>query len=210
MNPWIAVAGWTLVHFMWQGALLALTAAAALRILRSASSQARYLTACGALGAMLLSPVATTWILIAPGPTRVVMFQPSGWAAAASRPTAPDTGSATSTPITAPDEPARAFQLRSDAWLPAVVALWLAGVVFFVLRLAGGWWRVRALHRTALSTAASRWGDACLRLAERIGLRRPIHVVDSLEVDTPSVIGWLYPVILLPIAALANLTPVQI
>jgi hypothetical protein len=38
----IHVAGWTLVHFLWQGALVGLVAAAALRLLYSASAQTRY------------------------------------------------------------------------------------------------------------------------------------------------------------------------
>ncbi len=35
-------------------------------------------------------------------------------------------------------------------------------------------------------------------------------MADSLHVDTPTVIGWLRPVVLLPVAALANLTPAQV
>ena len=37
-----------------------------------------------------------------------------------------------------------------------------------------------------------------------------VHVVESALVDTPTAVGWLRPVILLPIAALANLTPSQV
>ena len=34
MNPWIDVAGWTLVHFLWEGAAIALLALVALWVLR--------------------------------------------------------------------------------------------------------------------------------------------------------------------------------
>src|SRR6185436_5502384 len=50
---------WALVHFLWQGALVGLAAAVALRHLRSRSASARYALAVGALGAMLALPVAT-------------------------------------------------------------------------------------------------------------------------------------------------------
>ena len=43
-----------------------------------------------------------------------------------------------------------------------------------------------------------------------LGLSRAVQVADSLHVDTPTVIGWLRPVVLLPVAALANLTPAQV
>lgn len=31
MNPWVIVTGWTLIHFVWQGALIAFATAAGLR-----------------------------------------------------------------------------------------------------------------------------------------------------------------------------------
>src|SRR5258705_13231557 len=66
MNPWMQVAGWTLIHFAWQGALLTLATAAALRLCRRRSSQARYAIACAALTAMLASPVITAVFIVAP------------------------------------------------------------------------------------------------------------------------------------------------
>src|SRR5206468_12956092 len=75
---------------------------------------------------------------------------------------------------------------------------------------AGGWWQVRRLHRAALATAASRWQPACRRLAYRIGLPAAAHVVESVLVDVPTVVGWLRPAIILPVAALGSLSPSQV
>ena len=47
-------------------------------------------------------------------------------------------------------------------------------------------------------------------LASRLGLRRRFLIVDSARVSTPTVIGWLRPIVLLPIAALSGLTPRQV
>jgi uncharacterized protein (TIGR03435 family) len=96
-----------------------------------------------------------------------------------------------------------------EAWLSAVVGLWLAGVGFLLTRLAGGWIRVRRLHRAALGEIPSRWEHACSRIAVVLGVHRFVRVVDSPLVDTPTVIGWLRPVIVLPMAAIANLSPTQ-
>src|SRR5512137_1635592 len=53
--------GWTLLHFLWQGAGLAALFAVASAVCRSAS--ARYVLAVGALVLMLVSPVVTfTWL----------------------------------------------------------------------------------------------------------------------------------------------------
>src|SRR5262245_35653354 len=45
--------GAALLHSMWQGTVIAAAATAALRRLRTASPQARYFVACGALAALL-------------------------------------------------------------------------------------------------------------------------------------------------------------
>ena len=66
MNPWTHVVGWTLVHFVWQGAVLAVAAAIALRLCRHRSANTRYVIACMALAAMLASPVITARVLTAP------------------------------------------------------------------------------------------------------------------------------------------------
>lgn len=57
--------GWALVHFLWQGALVAGLLVGLLRILRAASAEARYLADCVALVVMAgLAPRRTTSRLI--------------------------------------------------------------------------------------------------------------------------------------------------
>ncbi len=46
-------------------------------------------------------------------------------------------------------------------------------------------------------------------VAARMGLARPVHVLMSALAEGPGVVGWLRPVILLPAATLAGLTPQQ-
>ena len=74
MNTWIELAGWTLLHFLWQGAAAALAGAALLQVLRTASPHARYAVACITLGAMLAAPIASAGLLYRGGvaPSTVV------------------------------------------------------------------------------------------------------------------------------------------
>ena len=65
MSPWMHVAGWVLVHFVWQGAAVAIVAAIALRLCRRQSASVRYGIACGALVAMLAG-IALTGVVIDP------------------------------------------------------------------------------------------------------------------------------------------------
>jgi beta-lactamase regulating signal transducer with metallopeptidase domain len=97
-----------------------------------------------------------------------------------------------------------------DALLPVIVFVWLAGVTMLLVRMAGGLWHVRRLQILSLAAFPSRWQAAAQRIASGLGLRTAVHVVESVLVETPATVGWLRPVILLPIAALANLTPSQV
>ena len=96
------------------------------------------------------------------------------------------------------------------AWLPLVVLLWIVGVACCCCgsSAAGGVF----IACTALPgrRPPSAWTGATARIAASLGLSRRVHVVDSPHVDTPTVIGWMKPVILLPIAAFAGLSPSQV
>src|SRR5438132_7321799 len=59
-QPWVERLGWTLVHFLWQGLLIAVLYAVARRwILSSASPNARYVLGCCALAVMMAVPPVT-------------------------------------------------------------------------------------------------------------------------------------------------------
>jgi hypothetical protein len=48
------------------------------------------------------------------------------------------------------------------------------------------------------------------RLAARMGIRKPVQTLISSIADAPSMVGWLRPVILIPAATAAGLTPQQL
>jgi len=215
MNAAIHVAGWTLVHFVWQGTLVGLAAAVALYLLRRSVPQARYGVACCALAAMIVLPGATAWRLWS-APTDVAMavarVQRRVYLRVSSEPAARHdriiigTRHKAAAPASAGSDDTSIEPLI----LPTFVTFWLAGVCLLLVRLAGGWWRVHRLQRIGHALASSRWQHVSNRLARQLGLSRFVHVVDATFVDSPVVIGWLRPVVLLPVAALAGLTPDQI
>src|SRR5688572_14575764 len=66
MNAWMHVAGWVLVHFVWEGAVVAIVAALILHLCRRQTASTRYLIACGAMIAMLFAVVMTAALVEAP------------------------------------------------------------------------------------------------------------------------------------------------
>ena len=97
MNASIDLAGWTLLHFLWQGTLAGALAFAGLRVLRSA--EARYAFACSALAAMVAAPVVTAWTISrAPSTTSAALVSMT-----ASAPSPTLTAVAPARPATSPD-----------------------------------------------------------------------------------------------------------
>ena len=204
MSAWIPVVGWTLIHFVWQGIVLAVATAIVLGTCRQRSANTRYLVACVGLVLMVVVPVVTAgvvWSATGPLPA-VVVAAPSAApeAAAAARVTGADDHLFVST---------HPWDLANTV-LPSMVFIWLGGVLLLTTRLAGGLWRVRHLRLRSMAQAASSWQAVADRVATRLGLRTVVRVVESRLVHTPTVVGWLRPVILLPIAAVTNLSPAQV
>jgi beta-lactamase regulating signal transducer with metallopeptidase domain len=209
MNPWIEVTGWTLIHFVWQGGLLAVATAVGLRLCRRRSSQARYAIACAGLTAMLASPVVTAAFLRTPGSVLVsdgnILRAVPG-----SEGTLPMPRISTDHVSGSTYGAAAVTRTRLDALLSFVVWGWLAGITLLLARFAGGCWRVHRLRVASLTDAGSQWQTASERIAARLRLDVAFRVVESGLVDAPGVIGWIRPVVLLPVAVLTNLAPAQI
>ena len=205
MRDWIEITGWTLLHFVWLGALLGLAIAGVLWLCRRRSANARYAVASGGLVTLLAAPVVTAAILWQAART-VEPLRPADRVAARELGNRSPGGHA----LVARDSLGAALHARLAAALQGVVAVWLAGVSLLLVRTGGGLWRVHRLHEAGLAAPASRWQEAAARLASRLGLVDAVRVVESRLVGTPTVVGWMRPIILLPVAALANLTPAQV
>jgi len=216
MTSWIDVVGWTLLHFVWQGALIAVFAALLLRLLKSSRPQLRYAVACGALSTMLASPLATALVLKnGPGTAftnRVHVLRSSGGTVVgvAIVPPWSPRGPVTSGAVPAQTEVRLPFQLDTNTLFSTIVALWLGGVLILLTRLAAGCWRIRTLQLVARREPMSPWQTLAEDVAHRLRLRRSFRVVDSVRVATPTVVGWLRPIVLLPVAAMAGLSLRQV
>jgi beta-lactamase regulating signal transducer with metallopeptidase domain/predicted metallopeptidase len=191
----IQALGWTLVHFLWQGALLAVLFAVANRILRQATANARYLVGCVTLALMLAAPVATFFRLSQPSAAVQTSFAVAP---------AAQTFVAVAAPAASPVPPSGKIP-----WLPLLVAAWAAGVAILSVRMAGGLLVARRLRLRATPVTNRDWREHVERLAARLQLRRGVALCESVLAEVPMAIGWLRPVILVPSGALLRLSPEQ-
>jgi len=179
--------GTALLHFFWQGAVLALIYAALRPWCTSIS--ARYRLGFGTLLAMAMCPLVTL----------LFVWPADGESAGAFGPLLSDTINAVAD---------RASASPRD-YLPALVALWTCGVVAIASRSLWHWQRIQRLVRHA-SAPGPEWQLRLQRMCARFGLRRPVRLLVSAKVVTPMLIGWLKPVVLLPLSMLSGFDPQQI
>ena len=188
--------GWTLLHFVWQGAAVAALLASLNLILRRATAQARYVLACASLLAMLALPALTFRVMSA---ERASSFAPTSSTAVEAK------AARAEAPVVMAPRLARVEEV-----LPALVTLWGAGVLLLGLRSFGGWTLVRRLGRAGLIAPPAALAATLARLARVLRGVRARPPYESALVGVPTVIGWLRPVILLPASALTGLTAQQL
>ena len=91
--------------------------------------------------------------------------------------------------------------------VPWIVLLWAAGVGALSFWHVGGYIVVRRLQRRGVLPAPAWLAQQVDQLRVRLGIARPVRLLQSILVDVPVVVGWLRPVILTPAAALTELSP---
>ena len=181
-------------------AAIAAAAGFATSALRRARPTTRYAVLCAAMGAMLLALVTTFLVLRFPAAT------PLSAASAVASSIAPVAGA--SAGISAGSSAARSA--AEPFWFLWLVRIWLSGVAVFGLRSISGWAFAQRLRRFKTQPAAAAVVCAAGHLCERLGIRRAVRVVNTAATDVPATLGWLRPVVLLPISAFTALTPEQI
>jgi GWxTD domain-containing protein len=195
--------GWTLVHFCWQGAIVALLLWCALTLLRGGRPQLRYGAACCALVLMLLLPVMTFVRIVMTGASFESAKEhfTAGWIPAFGLPNGQS----------GPIEPWMGHAARVlDQAMPWILSLWLAGVVLFLLRLNVGLIATARLRSEATLPLPEELHALFRRLCESLAITRTVRLIGSAVAQTPMVAGWLRPVVLIPVGCLTGLSMGQI
>jgi beta-lactamase regulating signal transducer with metallopeptidase domain len=211
VNPLIECLGWTLVNFVWQGAVVALLLAIALRMLRRAPANLRYLAGCVALALMVLAPLVTSYCVAKRAePAPAVSAEQAPVVVAPTVVTAPAPHGTKLVVAAKPVHVQEELNRRLNSVLPWLVTGWFAGVLALSCRLLAGWLRIRRWKCGATEAFAESWREKLDELARRLSISRPVRLVQSALVEVPTVIGWLRPIILLPTSCMTGLSPQQL
>ena len=217
-QPAAQAVAWALLQFVWQGAVIGIITAAALAALRRSAPDVRYVVGTIGLSLMLTMPVVTAmqaWRAAdRTDPQAIGVTRPSG-AEATVETTDARPAAITVTTMTASDASAAAVEAATPSrdWnslLSLMLVGWVCGVGILTLRLMSGWMWVRRMKSRGTTPASTVVQEIAARIARNLHVSRSVTYLQSTLVEVPTVVGWLKPVVLVPVSALAALTPQQL
>ena len=187
--------GWTLLHSLWEGALVAALLAGLWPWARRSSASVRYALCSFTMLVLAVLPVATFLFLSASeaGVSGFAMAIDAGW--------------------NAPRGPLLPFRPnwreQAEALLPVLSALWFVGVVALAVRRFAAWiWLLNM--RWAWTIPPADLYSRMERTAQAVGVKILPRLRTCLSGGSPFVLGWLRPVIVLPVATLTGLRPEEL
>lgn len=182
----VASIGWTLVHFLWQGALIGCATALAMTVLRNARPESRYLVACTGLFLCLAWPALELALRLlgdsGSGGDAMVLFA---------------AGLVAGSPV---DEGWGALLADQLAW---IVGTWAVCALAMTLRMVAGLlWIGRAAAHERQDPI---WQARIERMATQFGIDRAVRLRVVERLASPITAGWWRPVVLVPAALVSGM-----
>ncbi len=208
-EQFIYALGWTLLHSLWQGALIGLIIAVAMVFLHKYTAKLRYFI--NSMSLFVLAGLALVTFITSYTTYQSDQIQDPGMAFSGVY------MEATQTVNTNIQEIAKGVTFSSimedtaaycREHIPLFVMIWLLGMFAMMLRFLGGYALVRRYKYHRVKPVMGEWERKFHDLAARIRVNKNVRLLESAMVRVPMAIGYLKPVVLLPLGAL-NGVPAQ-
>ena len=195
-SPLLAALAITLIHFLWQGALVALVLKTLLSLISFQKSQLRYALSSLAMIGYLLLPAITFFVIY-----DIELRQTTSLVHA----------------LPLLDQHFYLEQMQANTWymewlefLPALSIVWLSIVCVLALKLIIELYNVNKLPMQGCIAADKALQTRFDMLIKKVGLSRKVVLLLSSKTNVPMAIGWLKPVVLIPFSMLSGLSPQQL
>lgn len=201
--------GWTFLHSLWIGALLTVVFLGARWILKQQSAQVKYTVGLVFLGLLPLSVVFVFYFSF----SEIQLNQKKQLPAYVGEPATEYINAELAIESAIAEN--RSFHAQ---WTSAIkhyyfqqyhsffVALWMLGVMMLSVHNVGGYLYAGRLRKVGLFEPGDQLRQAFSSLLERSGISRTVTLMESILVKSPVLIGYLKPVILLPLGMAAHLS----
>ena len=177
--------GGAVLHFLWQGTAIGLISALLIRVLlHKSSSESRYAVALCSLVICLIVFLITFWGLVCKIPNIIGVLV---------------------TPITLiPIANNNSFGMQQ-----IVATIWVIGVGLLIAKFTFHWLWSQRFRTRMVANPDGQWTEIFNELKTQMGISKSVKMLKSGLVQTPMVVGWILPVVLVPVAAFASLSPEQ-
>ncbi len=195
---WLEALGWTVLHSLWQGALIAIVLVALFAFVPRKASVIRYRLATLGLAIMALWAIGTFFTY----PTQDISL-------AENHTVVLDAGEYTISTYT------------TESWLDLLMAsaeqhvmwiawIWLLGVIALSVRWTGSMLYLQRIKTHPVAVDMREWRRTLHKMSQKLGIHKPVDLMASRLIQAPMVIGHLRPVIMVPVSMLTGLAPNQV
>jgi len=194
--------GWTVMHSLWQAMVIGLLMAVGMLFLQDKSAKARYEMAAFSLFLVFVSALTTFLVYFETAQVATDFITVNLQEESVATTIAGAAGITTSS--------LEGYLEYFNQYIPMVVAVWFLGACFFLVRLMGGLTYIQRLKYTKNKPVSEEWTARLNQLCKRLRLRKTVKLVESSLATVPMVIGYLKPVILMPLGAINNLSESEV
>lgn len=192
INNLIKATGWSIFHSIWQGAIIYALLLFAVNLFPRMQSRSKHNVAYGSL-VLLFLVFAITFVSIFELPRADVQIGSS------------------STEIANSLQSSHGFSWlselndRAENMFPLLVAIYAIGLIIQLIILSKGYAKLSILKKQGLQSVPENWEIVFESLLGKLGLRQQVNFKLSALVNVPIVVGYLKPIVLFPIALVAQL-----
>ncbi len=193
----------TLVHSLWQGMIAALIAGIIILCTRKTNAAIRYNALLFLYGSLIMTVAVTFFLEI--GPASVYEKEAFGQVSV-SQAKVTDTNAVISDGQS--DYVAMVLGFI-DRYSILLVSTWFLFFVFHLLRMAFGFKEIRMIRQKGIHQPSTEWKEWIEKKSTELGIQQSIVLLQSAVAKVPVAIGYLKPVILVPIGLLTQLSTAQ-
>ena len=189
----------TLLYSLWQAFIIFICLRLILKLISQAAAQVRYLISCFAYAGIALWFMITLFSELWKMPNQLSYQE------------AISTNGLLQMQFHPPvDHSLTSFSFSFlNSYLPFITAFYLLGIVWFATRLLLNYFQTKSLKTQDRTALAPEWQQKVLYLAQQINIQKKVRTYFSRYIETPMMIGFFKPVILLPVATMNHLSVQQ-
>lgn len=188
--------GLTIIHSLWQGVVIGLILMLCLQLIRKKSAKLKYLLGTSGMFLLLLVSIVTFMVLL---PDQGVESSKSNLIL--SNISAESGNIYTSSEV---------YITNLNTYLPFVVIVWFLGIVLFSAKLTGAYFYTIRIKKRSVRNVSDTWRVRFEILRLKLHVSKSVKFLQSAYVSVPMVIGYLKPVVLIPVSMFAGVPESQL